>query len=61
MAIGRQAVRRQCAGWTRRTVLRFLSEGYAPAHAQDRSQNQDESQRVCRCTECLFRGSNAEM
>src|SRR6476660_3421899 len=45
MAIGRQAERRQCAGWTRRTVWRLLSEGYAPA--QDRRQKQDGPQRVC--------------
>src|SRR4029077_20432251 len=54
IAIGRQAGGRQCAGWTRRTVWRLLSEGYAPAYAQDRSQKQDGSQRVCRCTKCLF-------
>jgi hypothetical protein len=46
--LGRQAVRRQCAGWTRRIVLRLLSEGYAP-EASEREERERSMDNVRYC------------
>jgi len=53
MAIGRQAIRRQCVVWTRQTVWRLLSEGYAP-EASEREERERKIDNVRYCFQVLI-------